>query len=82
MEISHQLCESQYPEKVNDLYVQSIYMDEIRQCVETLQEEPKLKFIGKYEKWSETIRLVNKTINIYKLARFQYGLDRAQTTNK
>ena len=45
MEISHQLCESQYPEKVNDLYVQSIYMNEIRQCVETIQEEPKLKFI-------------------------------------
>ena len=25
VEISHQLSESQYPEKVNDLYVQSIY---------------------------------------------------------
>lgn len=25
VEIVHQLCESQYPEKVNDLYVQSIY---------------------------------------------------------
>jgi hypothetical protein len=42
VEIGHQLCESKYPEKVNDLYVQSIYMDEIRQCVETLRREPKL----------------------------------------
>ena len=56
MEISHQLCESQYPEKVNGLYVQSIYMDEIRQCVETLQREPKLKcniIIHLYKLWTQ-----------------------------